>query len=506
MKLTQIAQADFALKLALSHIPIKLYFREGAMSMQAIKEWLRENRFFIFRFLRTSLILVLVAYAVVKLGGLSLASLDPYNPFSDSFMLNTLAEESGMGWWTEIARLSIAPGAGLLAVFSMIFSWKRRVKTKKSFTEFFSHKQLMITPKSITRYSDRMAYILAEMSELAYYEVEKTSDHFTRFMKQAMHARPEKAEDISKLVDAYQKITRADSLNSQVSIHNEQDLAKCLANNGFTYKPPYLNHGSAQGFICVHNNPEQPYIVVAFRGSEMKIEDWLTNGDAVPSAKVKDGKIHTGFYNDFLGVKDQIIHTLSALKAELGEDVPIFFTGHSLGGAVALVAARELTPDGYGACYTYGGPRVGDYEYFECMKTPVYRIVNSSDLVPRVPPGAGAVLLSRTIRLLQLCFTTAPRIKALLERLNQWVLKVTVYRHFGDLRYLTDVANASTLGKEDRNRLQLLRNPNHLDVLQWFWRHVLVSWGMPIKSHSLSIYRRKLATIGMERMCIETDK
>ncbi|MBM9515122.1 hypothetical protein [Desulfogranum marinum] len=39
----------------------------------------------------------------------------------------------------------------------------------------------------------------------------------------------------------------------------------------------------------------------------------------------------------------------------------------------------------------------------------------------------------------------------------------------------------------------LLRNPNYLDVVQWMWRHILVSYGM-------TIYRNKLGKVGKKRV------
>ena len=57
--------------------------------------------------------------------------------------------------------------------------------------------------------------------------------------------------------------------------------------------------------------------------------------------------------------------------------------GHSLGGALATLAAGryERAPE----VYTFGAPRVGDGEYVESLDTPVYRIVNGRDVVPKLP-------------------------------------------------------------------------------------------------------------------------
>ncbi len=52
----------------------------------------------------------------------------------------------------------------------------------------------------------------------------------------------------------------------------------------------------------------------------------------------------------------------------------VWFTGHSLGGALATLAAGryERAPE----VYTFGAPRVGDGEHVKSLDTPVYRFVN----------------------------------------------------------------------------------------------------------------------------------
>jgi len=378
------------------------------------------------------------------------------------------------------------------------FAFHRRVKSDKPEGDFFAKKDLMSVPENKGRYSDRMAYVLAEMSDLAYYEVEKSDDNFAKVIQRAIDTDYRDTVKLKGLLDYYKETTRSLSTNDKLLIESEGHLKDTLKNSGFEYRPPYLNSESVQGFICVYKGleatPKEPYVVVAFRGSEMKVEDWLTNADATPSLNVDAGKVHGGFYDGFQKVKEEIESSLQKIREELGDDIPVYFTGHSLGGGLATISARELMPDGNGACYTFGAPRVGDYKYFEFMKTPVYRIVNSSDIVPRVPPGVGSLAVTWLLSVLRWWFATIPWVTRALKEAEGWVNKLKDYRHFGDARYLTDVAS----GKCDK--VMLLRNPNNFDVFQWFWRHVLISYGMPIKSHSMTIYRKKLAQIGLQRM------
>ena len=46
--------------------------------------------------------------------------------------------------------------------------------------------------------------------------------------------------------------------------------------------------------IATGQSLEAPYVVVAFRGTEKKVDDWLTDAKAVPTED-GDTKVHSGF-------------------------------------------------------------------------------------------------------------------------------------------------------------------------------------------------------------------
>lgn len=132
--------------------------------------------------------------------------------------------------------------------------------------------------------------------------------------------------------------------------------------------------------------------VVAFRGSEIwkregelnlkKITaDLLVNVDVRLEDWDRGGRVHAGF----LRALDEIWQALSAHIQTLAADGrSIWFTGHSLGGALAALAG-----DRYGAgsgLYTYGSPRVGDAEFADRFRVTGYRVVNHRDIVTRIPP------------------------------------------------------------------------------------------------------------------------
>ncbi|MDD9980696.1 MAG: lipase family protein, partial [Gammaproteobacteria bacterium] len=279
-------------------------------------------------------------------------------------------------------------------------------------------------------------------------------------------------------------------------------MKKILSNSGFSLLDG-IDINETQGFACkriAENEP--PYLVLAFRGTEKKISDWLTDARCVPTVEGKS-KVHSGFLEAFAvkedadgkTVKDAVEDILARdeAKDENGEPLPLFITGHSLGGALALLATKLVAPDVNGACYTFGGPRVGNYECFRFLKTPVYRIVNSSDIVPRVPPGAGMMGLVLLVQGVSWLTRFAPPVSAVFEKLEELLDKLNGYRHFGDLRYLSDVAE----GRFDTVRL--LSNPPAIDRVVWMWKRVAKSFLVPVKSHGMSIYRKKLQHIANAR-------
>ncbi len=93
------------------------------------------------------------------------------------------------------------------------------------------------------------------------------------------------------------------------------------------------------------------------------------------------GKIHRGFHDAL----NEIWHDLAACLNALSErDCPVWLTGHSLGGALAvLTAARYETVQGI---YTFGAPRVGNSPFSAQFPDQVHRFVNNNDLVPHLPP------------------------------------------------------------------------------------------------------------------------
>lgn len=151
----------------------------------------------------------------------------------------------------------------------------------------------------------------------------------------------------------------------------------------------FFDKRSTQCFVA--SNRE--FAVVAFRGSEVwrrrdkadirvVAADFMTNADFWLTDWPNGGKVHRGFKNAL----DEVWEDLFAYLTELQRGGrKIWMTGHSLGAAMATLAA-----DRYGevqGVYTFGSPRVGDRRFKENYSIRTYRFVNGSDIVTKIPPS-----------------------------------------------------------------------------------------------------------------------
>jgi triacylglycerol lipase len=146
------------------------------------------------------------------------------------------------------------------------------------------------------------------------------------------------------------------------------------------HETKFFNTGDTQGGLVRGNG----FAVLAFRGT-LGERDWLADFDFPPVNWEGDGKVHGGF-------KKQLDAVWAEVKQELDQvDGPVFYAGHSLGAALAtLAAARRFIENGTPpvALYSFGSPRVGTAGFMHAFPDDFLhcRVVNDLDVVPTVPP------------------------------------------------------------------------------------------------------------------------
>ncbi|HOM16306.1 MAG TPA: lipase family protein [Thermoguttaceae bacterium] len=133
--------------------------------------------------------------------------------------------------------------------------------------------------------------------------------------------------------------------------------------------------------------------VVVFRGTDDQA-DWLVNLDC-RTAETPHGTIHKGFYEAYHATPNPQQSLRSQILARLKEGAPkyLWITGHSLGGALALVCAYDLIENEkfpVNGVLTFGQPMVVQPQLGEYLDQLLVRrytyFVNGKDIVPRVPP------------------------------------------------------------------------------------------------------------------------
>ena len=144
----------------------------------------------------------------------------------------------------------------------------------------------------------------------------------------------------------------------------------------------FVEDGAAQGFLA----STASMVLVSFRGTESPA-DWLSNLNVQARAVAGLGRVHAGFWGQFSALREQLEELLQPRR-----NLPILITGHSLGGAIAVLAAATWAAERpLRVVYTFGQPAVAQPAAATTIGTLLagrhHRLVNDADIVPRVPPG-----------------------------------------------------------------------------------------------------------------------
>ena len=311
---------------------------------------------------------------------------------------------------------------------------------------YFENKSLLKPPVTRAAYSDRTAWIMSEMSRLAYFKFEGDMDLANLSDMLVDETSPKTIKEL------LEKLIKEKHLTSEEA---KAELKSYLSIGDFTVVDVFDSKGT-QAFIA--SSDKFKMNILAFRGTEENITDIKADLKGT-TIEIDGASIHSGFYEAFQCVKDDIELTLATVKTN---GYPLYITGHSLGGALALLATKFLASDSLGACYTFGSPRVASSIFGDEIKTPIYRIVNAADIVPRVPPAYLPHLLIAIFQLIHIPFVS----EALVNLLN----KTIGYRHHGDMRFLTSC-------KEDYSDLRVLLNPTIIDRALRLFKRLIATMG-----------------------------
>lgn len=128
--------------------------------------------------------------------------------------------------------------------------------------------------------------------------------------------------------------------------------------------------------------------VIAFRGTD-DVPDWIANLKTL-AVSTPNGRVHGGFNKAYQSVSSQI---LELLKGKRLED-KVWITGHSLGGALAVLCAYDLESGqnrSIAGLITFGQPMVGRNDFAQHINSILdgkyAHLVNEADVVPRIPPS-----------------------------------------------------------------------------------------------------------------------
>lgn len=147
------------------------------------------------------------------------------------------------------------------------------------------------------------------------------------------------------------------------------------------------------GFIVKNNND----IFIAWKGTS-NLEEWIQDVkfEQTSCPFLKDtNKVELGFselYSTGNGIKNPSPREICMNLLEQEENIQtVYVTGHSLGGALAVINALDISENMAlkPVVYTVAGPKTGNHSfaftYNQLIKNS-WRIVNSHDEVPKLPP------------------------------------------------------------------------------------------------------------------------
>ena len=179
---------------------------------------------------------------------------------------------------------------------------------------------------------------------------------------------------------------------SAVAYDTPDRCAKWAKVSGFSGAFDFFDNHDTQGFVAESSDA----IIVAFRGTQPnRPMDWFVDFRATCDPwDHTAGKVHSGFHGALRKVWGVALPNGEVLPRRLANrgGKTIWITGHSLGGALAVLCAAQalfVSKMPVQGVYTFGQPRVGTKDFADAVNAKlgsgIFRFVNDRDIVPRVP-------------------------------------------------------------------------------------------------------------------------
>ncbi len=138
--------------------------------------------------------------------------------------------------------------------------------------------------------------------------------------------------------------------------------------------------------VFVAGNDNQ--LIVCFRGTSSGKDALVDARFLKTDAFGGRGRVHRGFQ----GALDSVWSQLEAVVVPLLPSKKLFICGHSLGAALAQLAAHRFALGAHpvAGVYVYGSPRVGNRDfmnaYNELLEEKTFLHINNKDIVAQIPP------------------------------------------------------------------------------------------------------------------------
>jgi predicted lipase len=166
-----------------------------------------------------------------------------------------------------------------------------------------------------------------------------------------------------------------------------------------------FSKNSSQAILVEHED----FFTMAFRGTD-ELVDWLDNFDLIVKpvlllveGEKLDGYFHKGFWKATEDIWEPLLAKYQQFQQQdrdKQKDLkqkkvrPLFITGHSLGGAMATIAATKLIHQDlpFISTYTFGQPRAMTHNTARIIngkaENRFFRFQNNNDMVTRAPARA----------------------------------------------------------------------------------------------------------------------